>query len=83
MLNSWCTLNFALAQVMTAGVYLLGQLPRLRRTAVERLRLTPGASLLEISCGTGANFPYLQERIGPGGRLVDIDYTPALSNCQL
>lgn len=61
-----------------ANVYLLGQLPRLRRAAVERLRLTPGASILEISCGTGANFPYLQDRIGPSGRLVGIDYTPAM-----
>lgn len=61
-----------------ADVYLLGQLPRLRQIAVDRLRLTPGDSVLEISCGTGTNFPYLLERIGPSGRLVGIDYTPAL-----
>lgn len=61
-----------------ANVYMLGQLPRLRRIAAERLRLKPGASVLEISCGTGANFPYLQEQIGPTGRLVGVDYTPAM-----
>lgn len=61
-----------------ADVYLLGQLPRLRQTTVDRLRLRPGDSVLEISCGTGANFPCLQERIGPNGRLVGIDYTPAM-----
>ncbi len=60
------------------NVYMLGQLPRMRRMAAERLRLEPGASVLEISCGTGANFPNLQERIGPTGRLVGADYTPAM-----
>ncbi len=59
-------------------VYMLGQLPRMRRIAAERLRLEPGASVLEISCGTGANFPNLQARIGPTGRLVGVDYTPAM-----
>ena len=61
-----------------ANVYMLGQLPRMRRIAAERLRLEPGASVLEVSCGTGANFPNLQERIGPAGRLVGVDYTPAM-----
>ncbi len=61
-----------------ANLYLLGQLPRMRRLAVERLQLQPGDSVLEISCGTGANFPYIQEHIGPGGRLVGIDYTQAM-----
>jgi ubiquinone/menaquinone biosynthesis C-methylase UbiE len=61
-----------------ANVYLLGQLPSMRRLAVKRLQLEPGDSVLEISCGTGANFPYLQEQIGPGGRLVGLDYTQAM-----
>jgi ubiquinone/menaquinone biosynthesis C-methylase UbiE len=61
-----------------ANLYLLGQLPRMRRLAVGRLQLRPGDSVLEISCGTGANFPYIQEHIGPGGRLVGIDYTQAM-----
>jgi len=60
------------------NVYMLGQLPRMRRIAAERLRLEPGASVLEISCGTGANFPNLQARISPTGRLVGVDYTPAM-----
>jgi ubiquinone/menaquinone biosynthesis C-methylase UbiE len=61
-----------------ADVYLLGQLARLRPAAVDRLQLAPGDSVLEISCGTGANFRYLEERIGPSGRLVGVDYTPAM-----
>lgn len=42
--------------------------------AVEQLWLDPGASVLEISCGTGGNFPNQQARIGPIGRLVGVDY---------
>lgn len=61
-----------------ANVYMLGQLPRMRRMAVERLQLKPGDGVLEVSCGTGANFSLLQEQIGPTGRLVGIDYTPAM-----
>lgn len=61
-----------------ANVYLLGQLPRFRQLAVDRLDLKSGASVLDLSCGTGANFPLLQERIGPEGRLVGLDYTSVM-----
>ncbi len=61
-----------------ANVYLLGQLPRFRQLAVDRLELRPGASVLDLSCGTGANFTLLEERIGPEGRLVGLDYTSAM-----
>jgi demethylmenaquinone methyltransferase/2-methoxy-6-polyprenyl-1,4-benzoquinol methylase len=56
----------------------LGQMPRMRRVAVQRLGLEPGASVLEVACGTGANFANLQAQIGPSGRLVGVDYTPAM-----
>ena len=61
-----------------ANVVMLGQLPRMRRVAVERLRLETGASVLEIACGTGANFASLEAGIGLNGRLVAVDYTPAM-----
>jgi SAM-dependent methyltransferase len=61
-----------------ANVYLLGQLPRFRQLAVDKLQLESGASVLDLSCGTGANFPLLEERIGPEGRLVGLDYTSAM-----
>jgi SAM-dependent methyltransferase len=61
-----------------ANVYLLGQLPRFRQMVVDRLELRPGASVLDLSCGTGANFPLLEQRIGPEGRLVGLDYTSAM-----
>jgi demethylmenaquinone methyltransferase/2-methoxy-6-polyprenyl-1,4-benzoquinol methylase len=40
----------------------------LRRHAVGRLRLAPGGSVLEVGCGSGANFPYLLDAVGPEGR---------------
>lgn len=61
-----------------ADLCLLGQLPHLRRSAVDRMQLKPGSSVLEISCGTGANFPLIQDRVGPSGRLVGIDYSRAM-----
>lgn len=61
-----------------ANAYVLGQLPRMRQLAVKQLQLQPGGSVLDLSCGTGANFPYLQEQIGPTGRLVGVDYTQAM-----
>jgi demethylmenaquinone methyltransferase/2-methoxy-6-polyprenyl-1,4-benzoquinol methylase len=61
-----------------ANVYLLGQLPRFRRLAVESLELSRGATVLDLSCGTGANFPLLQAEIGPDGRLIGLDRSRAM-----
>jgi demethylmenaquinone methyltransferase/2-methoxy-6-polyprenyl-1,4-benzoquinol methylase len=51
---------------------------RYRRQAVQAMNVGEGDTVLEIGCGTGLNFPYIQERIGPGGRLIALDYTPAM-----
>jgi ubiquinone/menaquinone biosynthesis C-methylase UbiE len=32
--------------------------------------------VLDIACGTGANFPLLVERVGPAGRVVGVDLSP-------
>ena len=44
------------------------------RTAAA-LDLGPGDTVIEMGCGTGANFPHLMGRIGPEGRLVGVDFT--------
>lgn len=49
-----------------------------RRRAVESLGLEPGATVLDVGCGTGANAPYLREPVGPTGRVVGLDLTPAM-----
>jgi len=51
---------------------------RYRRLAVRALGLPPGATVVEIGCGTGLNFPLLQAAVGPSGRIVGVDLTPAM-----
>ena len=41
--------------------------------AVDRLELRPGNAVIDVACGTGLNFPLLQDKIGAGGRIVGID----------
>ena len=51
---------------------------RYRRQAVEAINVEEGDTVLEMGCGTGLNFPYIQRQIGPDGRLIALDYTPAM-----
>ena len=53
-------------------------IPGLRRRAVAALDLEPGDTVVEMGCGTGANLPYLRERVGETGRVVGIDLTPGM-----
>jgi len=49
-----------------------------RLRAVRALRLRPGDSVVDIACGTGLNFPLLQDAIGPEGRILGVDLTDAM-----
>jgi demethylmenaquinone methyltransferase/2-methoxy-6-polyprenyl-1,4-benzoquinol methylase len=49
-----------------------------RRRAAQALRLRPGDSVVEIACGTGLNFPLIEQQIGPEGRIVGVDLTDAM-----
>jgi demethylmenaquinone methyltransferase/2-methoxy-6-polyprenyl-1,4-benzoquinol methylase len=49
-----------------------------RRRAVRALGLRPGATVVDIACGTGLNFPLIEDVIGPHGRLVGVDLTDAM-----
>jgi demethylmenaquinone methyltransferase/2-methoxy-6-polyprenyl-1,4-benzoquinol methylase len=49
-----------------------------RLRAVQALGLRAGASVIDIACGTGLNFPLIEEAIGPGGRIVGVDLTDAM-----
>lgn len=45
----------------------------LRRKAVESLELKEGDTVLDLACGTGLNFSYLQEAVGSKGKLIGFD----------
>jgi len=49
-----------------------------RLRAVRALRLRPGDTVIDMACGTGLNFPLLEEVVGPGGRIVGVDLTDAM-----
>jgi ubiquinone/menaquinone biosynthesis C-methylase UbiE len=49
-----------------------------RRRAVQALRLRPGATVVDLACGTGQNFPLIEQAIGPDGRIIGVDLTDAM-----
>jgi ubiquinone/menaquinone biosynthesis C-methylase UbiE len=52
--------------------------PPARRRAVAALGLKPGDVVLEIGAGTGRNFPYLLEAVGPTGAIIGVDASPGM-----
>jgi ubiquinone/menaquinone biosynthesis C-methylase UbiE len=48
------------------------------RRSLELLRIGPGASVLDVGCGTGVLLPALAELVGSGGKVVGLDYSPEL-----
>src|SRR5581483_1795204 len=49
-----------------------------RHRAVQALGLRPGSRVIDIACGTGLNFPLIEQAIGPGGRITGVDLTDAM-----
>ncbi len=52
--------------------------PAYREMAVKALNLQRGDTVVEIGCGTGLNFPLLQEAVGPAGKIIGVDLTDAM-----
>jgi ubiquinone/menaquinone biosynthesis C-methylase UbiE len=69
--SRWARLYDALA-TRTPGI------GSLRARAADRLDLGPGDTVVEMGCGTGANFRHLRERVGPTGTVVGVDFTPGM-----
>lgn len=51
---------------------------RWRRAAANSLSLSPGDTVVEMGCGTGANLTYLRECVGSRGTVIGIDLTRPL-----
>ena len=49
-----------------------------RKKAVAALNLRSGDTVVEIGCGTGLNFQYIQEHIGPTGKIIGVDLTAGM-----
>jgi len=62
---------------LTANLYyLLGfREQAYRKRAVNALQLKPGDTVVELGCGTGLNFPLLQQAVGPEGKIIGVDLT--------
>jgi demethylmenaquinone methyltransferase/2-methoxy-6-polyprenyl-1,4-benzoquinol methylase len=56
--------------VMSAGTH-----HRWRERAADLTRLEPGGSALDVCCGTGDLALELAGRVGPGGRVVGLDFS--------
>ena len=46
-----------------------------RKLTIEFLDLKRGDTVVELGCGTGLNFPLLQQRIGDEGKIIGVDIT--------
>ncbi|WP_026535210.1 class I SAM-dependent methyltransferase [Arthrobacter sp. H14] len=44
-----------------------------RVVGIEALGLSAGDQVLDVGCGTGLNFPHLEQRVGAAGTIVGID----------
>lgn len=51
---------------------------RLRRALASALAPARGDVVVEMGCGTGANFRRLRERVGADGTVVGVDFSPGV-----
>src|SRR5260370_12461904 len=58
--------------------YVLFMPSGLRQRAVDQLKLRRGDRVLEAGCGTGRNFPFLRDAVGPEGRIYGIDLSEGM-----
>jgi ubiquinone/menaquinone biosynthesis C-methylase UbiE len=69
--SRWARLYDAIAR-RTPGV------GSLRERAADRLAPARGDVVVDMGCGTGANLPFFREQVGPGGRVLGVDFTPGV-----
>jgi demethylmenaquinone methyltransferase/2-methoxy-6-polyprenyl-1,4-benzoquinol methylase len=50
----------------------------LRRQVVELLDPGRGAAVIDVGCGTGLAFPFLEAEVGPEGHIIGVDQSPEM-----
>jgi SAM-dependent methyltransferase len=50
----------------------------LRAAAVRALAPPRGGTVVEMGCGTGANFPLLRDAVGSEGTVIGVDFAPGM-----
>jgi ubiquinone/menaquinone biosynthesis C-methylase UbiE len=63
---------------MTVSLLMLGRRSRLRRATVDLAHIQPGATVLEVGCGTGDVALAARERVGSSGSVYGIDPSPEM-----
>jgi ubiquinone/menaquinone biosynthesis C-methylase UbiE len=65
---------------LTSNLYWIVGFPMraFRKASVGALALRVGDTVVELGCGTGLNFPLLQQAVGPGGKIIGVDMTDAM-----
>ncbi|MEE9324652.1 MAG: class I SAM-dependent methyltransferase [Dehalococcoidia bacterium] len=48
----------------------------LRPLAIAKLALKPGDTVLDLACGSGLSFEYLEREVGLGGRIIGVEISP-------
>jgi ubiquinone/menaquinone biosynthesis C-methylase UbiE len=49
-----------------------------REEGISALDLAAGMTVLDVACGTGFNFPFLVEAVGPKGRVIALDISQGM-----
>jgi ubiquinone/menaquinone biosynthesis C-methylase UbiE len=71
-------LHSARAYDLLAWLFLHGREPAFRRRTIEIAGLTPGASVLDVGCGTGTLAIVAKEHVGASGDVRGIDASPEM-----
>jgi ubiquinone/menaquinone biosynthesis C-methylase UbiE len=66
------------ARAYDALCRVLPGLDGLRSDAVDALALSPGDTVVDLGCGTGANLSHLRDAVGSSGTVVGVDLTPGM-----
>ncbi len=55
-----------------------GLLGQFRKTAVAAMEVGRGATVLDLCCGAGGNIKYIEERVGPEGKIIAWDLSAGM-----